>query len=108
MKRLTMFVITVLAAAFFCVPGPEAIAQKPGSGSVSLLCKTTLGSAGFVTVTFTNLTTANISKGQTLFAMKGNETIKFTAPETMLNNGNASFRTNAKAFQTEGDCQGWY
>lgn len=108
MKRLTMSVMTVLAAAFFCVPGPEAIAQKPPSGSVPLLCKTTLGGAGFVTVTFSNLTTATIPKGKTLFAIKGDETLKFTAPEAIPNNGQASFPTKAKAFQIEGDCQGWY
>jgi hypothetical protein len=108
MKRFTMFVVTVLAVAFFCVPGPEALAQKPGSGSVTLLCKTALGGAGFVTVTLTNLTTSTIPKGQTLFAMKGNETIKFTAPEAIPENGNAAFPTKVKAFQVAGDCQGWY
>jgi hypothetical protein len=103
-----MSVMTVLAAAYICVPGPEAVAQTPGSGSVTLLCKTTLGGQGFVTVTFSNLTTQTIPKGQTLFAMKGDETIKFTAPEAILNNGSASFPTTAKTFQIEGDCQGWY
>jgi hypothetical protein len=108
MNRFTKFVVTVLAAAFFFLPGPEALAQKPGAGSVSMLCKTTLGGAGFVTVTFTNLTKSIIPKGQTLFAKKSNETIKFTAPEAVPENGKASFPTQVKAFQAEGDCEGWY
>lgn len=109
MNRFTMLVVTVLAAAFFFSPGSKALAQpKPGSDSVPLLCKTTLGGSGFVIVTLSNLTTKTIPKGQTLFAMKDNETIKFQAVEAIPENGNATYRTSAKAFQVQGDCTGWY
>jgi hypothetical protein len=101
MKRFTIFVVTVLAAAVLL--SPEAKAQ-----GVPLLCKTSLGGSGFVLVTLSNLTTKTIPKGQILFAMKGNETIKFEATEDILENGNASYRTSATAFQADGDCSGWY
>jgi hypothetical protein len=101
MKRFTIFMATVLAAAFLLLP--EAEAQ-----GVPLLCKTSLGGSGFVLVTLSNLTTKTIPKGQTLFAKKGSETIKFEAAEDIRENGSANYRTNAAAFQAEGDCSGWY
>jgi hypothetical protein len=101
MKRFTIFVVTVLAAAF--VLSLEAKAQ-----GVPLLCKTSLGGSGFALVTLSNLTTKTIPKGQALFAMKGNETIKFEAAEDIRENGSASYRTSSTAFQAEGDCSGWY
>jgi hypothetical protein len=70
MKRFTILVVTALAAAFFL--SPEAEAQ-----GVPLLCKTSLGGSGSALLTLSNLTTKTIPKGQTLFAKKGNETIKF-------------------------------
>jgi hypothetical protein len=100
MKRFTILA-TVLVAAFLL--SPEAKAQ-----SASLLCKTSLGGSGFVLVTLSNLTTKTIPKGQTLFAMKGNETIKFEAAEEILENGSVTYRTTAAAFQAEGNCSGWY
>jgi hypothetical protein len=113
MKRFTMIAVTVLAAAFFFSPGSKAQAQKPIVGkSTSLLCKISLGGPGivrgFVLVTLSNLTTSTIPKGQTLFALKENKTIKFRAAEAIPLNGNATFRTSDRAFMTEGDCTGWY
>jgi hypothetical protein len=107
MNRPTIFVMTALAATFFCSPGPKALAQQPSSSSVTLLCKTSLG-RGFATVTLSNLTTKTIPKGQTLFDMRGNETIKFDVAEAIPENGSVTYRTNAAAFQEEGDCTGWY
>jgi hypothetical protein len=101
MKRFTLLVVTVLAAAFLL--SHEAKAQ-----GVPLLCKTSLGGSGSVFVTLSNLTTKTIPKGQTLFAMKGNETIKFEAAEDIRENGSVTYRTTTTAFQEEGDCSGWY
>ena len=108
MNRPTVFVMTALAATFFCSPGTKALAQQPSSGSVTMLCKTSLGGRGFATVTLSNLTTKTIPKGQTLFAMSGNETIKFETAEAIPEDGSAAYRTSAAAFQEEGDCTGWY
>src|SRR5215831_6954224 len=108
MNRPTMFVMTALAATFFCSPASRALTQQPGPGSVSLLCKTSLGGSGFAFVTFSNLTTTIIPKGQTLFATKGNEAIKFEAAEAIPENGSVTYRTSATAFQEAGDCTGWY
>ena len=105
MNRPTMFVVTALVTTFFCSPG---LAQQPSPSSVALLCKTSLGGSGFAFVTLSNLTTATIPKGQTLFAMKGNETIKFEAVEAIPENGSVTYRTSASAFQEAGDCTGWY
>ena len=108
MNRPTMFVMTALVATFFCSPGSKALAQQPSSSSVIVLCKTSLGGSGSVIVTLSNLTTKTIPKGQTLFAKKGNETIKFEAAEAISENGSVAYRTNTTAFQDEGDCTGWY
>ena len=108
MNRPTMFVMTALAATFFCSPESKAQAQQPSPSSVTLLCKTSLGGSGFAFVTLSNLTTATIPKGQTLFAMKGNEAIKFEVAEAIPDNGSATYRTSATAFQEAGDCTGWY
>jgi hypothetical protein len=109
MNRPTIFVMAAaLAATFFCSPGSKALAQQPSPSGVTLLCKTTLGGSGFVIVTLSNLTTATIPKGQTLFAKRGNETIKFEAAEAIPENGSVSYRTSATAFQEAGDCTGWY
>ena len=108
MNRPTMFVMTALAATFFCPPESKVLAQQPSPSSVTLLCKTSLGGSGFVFVTLSNLTTATIPKGQTLFAMKGNETIKFEAAEAIPENGSVTYRTSAAVFQEAGDCTGWY
>jgi hypothetical protein len=75
---------------------------------VPLLCKTSLGGSGFALLTLSNLTTKTIPKGQTLFAKKGNETIKFEAAEDIRENGSSTYRTSAAAFQDGGDCLGWY
>jgi hypothetical protein len=40
--------------------------------------------------------------------MRGNETIKFDVAEAIPENGSVTYRTNAEAFQEEGDCTGWY
>jgi len=104
MNRPTMFVVTALVTTFFCSPGSKALAQQPSPSSVTMLCKTSLGGSGFAC----NLTTATIPKGQTLFAMKGNETIKFEAAEAIPENGSVTYRTSASAFQEAGDCTGWY
>jgi hypothetical protein len=101
MKRFTILAVTVLAAAFFL--SPEAKAQ-----GVPLLCKTSQGGSGSALLTLSNLTTKTIPKGQTLFAKKGNETIKFEAAEDIHENGSVTYRTSAAAFQEEGDCSGWY
>ena len=101
MKRFTILVVTALAAAFFL--SPEAKAQ-----GVPLLCKISLGGAGSVLITLSNLTTKIIPKGQTLFAKKGDETIKFEAAEDIRENGSVTYRTSAAAFHEEGDCLGWY
>jgi mitochondrial fission protein ELM1 len=101
MKRFTILVVTALAAAFFL--SPEAKAQ-----GVPLLCKTSLGGAGSALITLSNLTRKTIPKGQTLFAKKGDETIKFEAAEDIRENGSVTYRTNAAAFHEEGDCLGWY
>ena len=101
MKRVIIFVVTVLAAAFLL--SPEAKAQ-----GTPLLCKVSLGGGGFASVTLSNLTTKTIPKGQTLFAVKGNETITFEAAEDILENGSVTYRTTAAAFQAEGTCSGWY
>jgi hypothetical protein len=106
MNRPTMFVMTVLAATFFCSPGSKALAQQPSSSSVTLLCKTSPGGSGFVFVTLTNLTTTTIPKGQALFATRGNETIKFEAAEAIPENGSVAYRTSVAAFQVDGDCTG--
>ena len=108
MNRPTMFVVTALVTTFFCSPGYKALAQQPSPSSVTMLCKTSLGGSGFAFVTLSNLTTATIPKGQTLFAMKGNEAIKFEAAEAIPDNGSATYRTSATAFQEAGDCTGWY
>jgi hypothetical protein len=101
MKRFTTLAVTVLAAAFLL--SPEAKAQ-----GVPLLCKTSLGGSGFALVTLSNLSTKTIPKGQTLFAKKGNETIKFEAAEDIHENGSVTYRTSVAAFHDEGDCSGWY
>ena len=101
MKRFTILAMTVLAAAFLL--SPEAKAQ-----GVPLLCKTSLGGSGFASLTLSNLTAKIIPKGQTLFAKKGNETIKFEAVEDIHENGSVTYRTSAAAFQDDGDCTGWY
>ncbi len=113
MNRITMFGVTVLAAAFLFSPGSKALAQQPSSGkSVSMLCKISPGGPGiirgFVLVTLSNLTTSTVPKGQTLFAEKGDKTIKFRAAEAIPQNGSATYRTSARAFQVAGDCRGWY
>jgi hypothetical protein len=112
MNRFTMFALTVLAAVLFFSPGTRALAQQPSGKSTSLLCKISLGGPGivrgFVVVTLSNLTTLTIPKGQTLFARKGNETIKFRAAEAIPQNGYATYQTRARAFLSEGDCLGWY
>ncbi len=113
MKRITMFGVTVLAAAFFFSPESKSLAQQPSVGkSTSMLCKISPGGRGiirgFVLVTLTNLTTSTIPKGQTLFAMKGNETIKFRAAAAIPQSGSVTNRTSAKAFLIAGDCTGWY
>jgi hypothetical protein len=101
MKRFTILAMTVSAAAFFL--SPEAKAQ-----GVPLLCKTSQGGTGSALLTLSNLTTKTIPKGQTLFAKKGNETIKFEAAEDIHENGSVTYRTSAAAFQEEGECSGWY
>jgi hypothetical protein len=101
MKRFTIVLVTVLAAAFFL--SPEAKAQ-----GVPLPCKTSQGGSGSALLTLSNLTTKTIPKGQTLFAKKGDETIKFEAAEDIHENGSVTYRTSAAAFQEEGDCSGWY
>jgi len=77
-----------------------------------MLCKVSLGGSGiirgFVLVTLTNLTTSTIPKGQTLFAKRNNKTIQFRAAEPIPNGGSVTNRTSNRAFQGEGDCQGWY
>jgi hypothetical protein len=103
-----MFILTALAATFFCSHGSKVLAQQPSPSSVTLLCKTSQGGSGFVFVTFSNLTTATIPKGQTLFAKRGNETIKFETAEAIPENGSATYRTGVTAFQEAGDCTGWY
>ena len=108
MNRPTMFVVTALAATFFCSPGSKALAQQPSPSSVTLLCKTSLGGSGFVFVTLSNLTTATIPKGKALFAMKGNDRIKFEAAEAIPENGSVTYRASAPAFLEGGDCTGWY
>ena len=106
MNRPTMFVVTALAATFFCSLGSKA--QQPSTSSVTLLCKTSLGGSGFAFVTLSNLTTATIPKGQTLFAMKGNDRIKFETAEAIPENGSVTYRASAPAFLEGGDCTGWY
>jgi hypothetical protein len=101
MKRFAILVVTVLAAASLL--SPEVKAQ-----GVPLLCKTSLGGRGSALVTLSNLTTKTIPKGQTLFAKKGNETIKFEAAEDIHENGSVTYNTSGAAFQDEGDCLGWY
>ena len=109
MNRITMFGVTVLAAAILFSHGSEALAQQPSSGDrMSMFCSTAAGGKGFVLVTLSNLTTSAIPKGKTLFAKKGNKTIKFRAAETIPPNGTASYRTDAGAFQVEGPCDGWH
>ena len=99
--KFTIFVVTVLVAAFLL--SPEAKAQ-----GVPLLCKTSQGGSGSALLTLSNLTAKTIPKGQTLFAKKGNETIKFEAAEDSHENGSTTYRTSVSAFQEEGDCSGWY
>jgi len=101
MKRFAILVVTVLTAAF--ISSPEAKAQ-----GVPLLCKTSQGGSGSASLTLSNLTTKTIPKGQTLFAKKGNETIKFEAAEDIHENGSVTYRTSVAAFQDEGECSGWY
>ena len=108
MNRPTMFVMTALAATFFCSPESKALAQQPSPSSVTLLCKTSLGGSGSVFVTLSNLTTATIPKGQALFAMKGNDRIKFEAAEAIPENGSVTYPASAPAFLEGGDCTGWY
>jgi hypothetical protein len=108
MNRFVMLAVAMLAAAFLFSPGSETLAQQPSTSSVTLLCKTSLGGSGFVFVTLSNLTASVIPKGKTLFAMKENETIKFESAEAIPENGNATYRTSATAFQVQGDCAGWY
>ena len=108
MNRPTMFVVTALAATFFWSPESKVLAQQPSPSSVTLLCKTSLGGSGFAFVTLSNLTTATIPKGQTLFAMKGNDTIKFEVAEAIPDNGSVTYHASAAAFQEAGDCTGWY
>jgi|GEM_PF-6766802 len=113
MNRFTALALTVLIASLSFLPGSEAFAQKPTVGkSTSLICKISPGGKdlvrGFVLVTFTNVTTSPIPKGKTLFAMMGNDTIKFQAAESIPQNGNATFKTNSGAFMVAGDCLGWY
>ena len=104
-----MFGVTVLAAAFLFSPGSKSLAQQPNSGNrVSMLCKTSAGGPGFVLVTLNNLTKSTVPKGQTLFAKKGNQTIRFRAAETIPENGSATYRTSARDFQAFGECDGWY
>ena len=109
MKRNILFGVTVVAAAILFSQGSETLAQQPSSGDrISMFCKTSAGGPGFVLVTLSNLTTSTIPKGKTLFAKKGDKTIKFRAAEAILAGGSASYRTNASAFQVEGPCDGWY
>jgi hypothetical protein len=109
MNRITMFGVPVLAVAFLLSPGSKSLAQQPSSGNrVSMLCKIAVGGPGFTLVTLNNLTTSTIPKGQTLFAKKGNETIRFRAAEAIPGNGSATYRTRARAFQVFGECEGWY
>lgn len=108
MKRITMFGVAVLASAILFSHGSEALAQQPSGDRISMLCRTSAGGKGFVLVTLSNLTTSAIPKGKTLFAKKGNKTIKFRAAETIPPNGTASYRTDAGAFQVEGACDGWH
>jgi hypothetical protein len=113
MNRFTMCALTGLTVGLFFSAGSDAFAQKPTLGkSTSLICKISPGGQdmvrGFVLVTFTNITTASIPKGKTLFASKGDTTIKFQATDAIPQNGNATFKTKSGAFMTAGDCLGWY
>ena len=109
MNRITMFGVTVLAAAILFSHGSESLAQQPSSGDrMSMFCSTSAGGKGFVLVTLSNLTTLTIPKGKTLFAMKGGKTIKFRAAEAIPNGGKVTYRTSASAFQVEGPCDGWH
>jgi hypothetical protein len=107
-SRNTILAATICAAAAFLVTlGSDVLAQQPSS-KTSMLCKILPSSKGFVLVTLSNLTTSTIPKGQTLSAKKGNKTIQFRAEEPILNGGSVTNRTDDKAFQEAGDCEGWY
>ncbi len=109
MRRFATCAVAILTAGLFFSPGSEALAQQPTLGkSTSLICKVSLGGPDMVLVTFTNITTATIPKGQTLFASKGDTTIKFQAADAIPQNGNATFQTKSGAFMSAGDCLGWY
>jgi len=113
MSRITMFTTTVLSAAVLFSNGSAALAQQPNLKTrVPMLCKISLGGPGFirgsVLVTLSNLTTSTIPKGQTLYAKKDNKTIQFRASQSIPNGGSVSDHTSARAFQSEGDCEGWY
>jgi hypothetical protein len=93
--------------------GSDSIAQETGAvpnpqTRVSMLCKTSAGGPGIALVTLSNLTTSTIPKGKTLFAKKDDETIKFQAADAIPNGGYATYRTDARAFQSDGPCDGWY
>ena len=71
-----------VTAAFLIAPGSVAVAQQPKT-TVSLFCSTSAGGPGSVLVKFSNLTTSDIPKGETLFAKKGDKTIQFKAAEAI-------------------------
>ena len=63
MNPITMFGVTVLAAAFLFSPGSEALAQQPSSGDrISMFCSTSAGGPGFVLVTLSNLATSTVDR----------------------------------------------
>lgn len=90
------------------------IAQELGTAvpnpqnRVSMFCRTSAGGPGFVLVTLTNLTNSSIPKGQTIFARKNGETIKFQAAEAIPEGSSVVYRTSAETFQVEGNCDGWF
>lgn len=102
----------LIQAAGICVTAAFLFVSESADAKVPMLCKVSLGGAGiikgFVFVTLSNLTTSTIPKGQTLFAKKGNKTIRFQTAKPIPENGIAVYKTSERAFQVEGDCEGWY
>jgi hypothetical protein len=104
--------ICVTAAFLLAAESAETLPARQPSLGISMACKTSAGGRGiirgFASVTLSNLTTSTIPKGQMLFAKKGGKTIRFRVVEPIPQGGSATYRTIARAFQAEGDCEGWY
>ena len=111
--KISYLMVAAIAGIFIATGGP-ASSQPAGAvaKTSSLLCKLAAGGRGiirgYVMLTFSNVGTSTVPKGQTVFAKKDSKTVKFTFQKDVPSGGAATFKTSNRAFMSEGECEGWY